>query len=125
MEGARGLEDPDISVMVGAATTLRKTAAMPTVEIHGGVDRDPLISLQQEANSEERFPWLISLSSVWVLVSSALSTHQVRQGTDSYFPSRTIPLDMQRQFWYGQSMPKQRLRLRWTTAANCVYQRIC
>ncbi|GFN76477.1 hypothetical protein PoB_000298300 [Plakobranchus ocellatus] len=54
VEGARGPEDPGMSVMMGAATTRAQTwretatSQLPTVKRHTGVDREQLISLQQE-----------------------------------------------------------------------------
>ncbi|GFO46867.1 Zinc finger protein [Plakobranchus ocellatus] len=56
VEGARSPEDPDMSVMVGAATTraqgkheaVTKPLRVPDIERHVGVDREQLIKLQQE-----------------------------------------------------------------------------
>ncbi|GFN99129.1 gypsy retrotransposon integrase-like protein 1 [Plakobranchus ocellatus] len=56
VEGARSPENPDMSVMVGAATTraqanreaVTKPLRMPDIERHVGVDREQLIKLQQE-----------------------------------------------------------------------------
>ncbi|GFR87729.1 zinc finger protein [Elysia marginata] len=56
VDGARSPEDPDMSVMVGAATTraqakryaVTKPLRVPDMERHGGVDREQLIKLQQE-----------------------------------------------------------------------------
>ncbi|GFR58247.1 hypothetical protein ElyMa_000025200 [Elysia marginata] len=56
VDGARSPEDPDMSVMVGAATTraqakgdlVTKPLRGPDMERHGGVDREQLIKLQQE-----------------------------------------------------------------------------
>ncbi|GFR61693.1 zinc finger protein [Elysia marginata] len=56
VDGARSPEDPDMSVMVGAATTraqakrdaVTKPLRVPDMERHGGVDRQQLIKLQQD-----------------------------------------------------------------------------
>ncbi|GFR60628.1 reverse transcriptase [Elysia marginata] len=56
VDGARSPEDPDMSVMVGAATTraqakrdaVAKPLRVPDKERHGGVDREQLIKLHQE-----------------------------------------------------------------------------
>ncbi|GFR80635.1 Gypsy retrotransposon integrase-like protein 1 [Elysia marginata] len=56
VDGARSPEDPDMSVMVGAATTraqakrdaVTKPLRVPDMERHGGVDREQLIKLQRE-----------------------------------------------------------------------------
>ncbi|GFS18305.1 zinc finger protein [Elysia marginata] len=56
VDGARSPEDPDMSVLVGAATTraqvkrdaVSKPLRVPDMERHGGVDREQLIKLQQE-----------------------------------------------------------------------------
>ncbi|GFN80780.1 Zinc finger protein [Plakobranchus ocellatus] len=56
VEGARGPEDPDMSVMVGVVTTraqakrkaVTKPLRVPDIERHVGVDREQLIKLQQE-----------------------------------------------------------------------------
>ncbi|GFR59146.1 hypothetical protein ElyMa_000049600 [Elysia marginata] len=56
VDGARGPEDPGMSMMVGAATTraqakrdaVTKPLRVPDMERHGGVDREQLIKLQQE-----------------------------------------------------------------------------
>ncbi|GFO05850.1 hypothetical protein PoB_003235500 [Plakobranchus ocellatus] len=56
VEGARSPEDPDMSVMVGAATTraqvkrkaVTKPLRVPDIKRHVGVDREQLIKLQQE-----------------------------------------------------------------------------
>ncbi|GFO10439.1 hypothetical protein PoB_003694400 [Plakobranchus ocellatus] len=56
VEGARSPEDPDMSVMVGAATTgaqekrkaVTKPLRVPDIERHAGVGREQLIKLQQE-----------------------------------------------------------------------------
>ncbi|GFN82709.1 hypothetical protein PoB_000921500 [Plakobranchus ocellatus] len=47
MEGARGPKGPEMSVMVGSATS-RVQALTETVERHSGVDREQLISFYQE-----------------------------------------------------------------------------
>ncbi|GFO14971.1 LOW QUALITY PROTEIN: hypothetical protein PoB_004147600 [Plakobranchus ocellatus] len=56
VEGARSPEDPDMSMMVGAATTwaqmkreaVTKPLQGPDIERHVGVDREQLVKLQQE-----------------------------------------------------------------------------
>ncbi|GFS01795.1 Gypsy retrotransposon integrase-like protein 1 [Elysia marginata] len=56
VDGARSPENPDMSVMVGAATTraqakrdaVKKPLRVPDMERHGRVDREQLIKLQQE-----------------------------------------------------------------------------
>ncbi|GFN96040.1 Zinc finger protein [Plakobranchus ocellatus] len=56
VEGARSPENPDMSVMVGAATTraqakreaVTKLLRVPDIKKHVGVDREQLIKLQQE-----------------------------------------------------------------------------
>ncbi|GFO30279.1 hypothetical protein PoB_005678400 [Plakobranchus ocellatus] len=59
-EGARGPEDPDMSVMVSAAMTsaqalseLAHPVRVPPVKRPGGVDRDQLISLQQKNSARQ------------------------------------------------------------------------
>ncbi|GFR99803.1 reverse transcriptase [Elysia marginata] len=54
VDGDRSTEDPNMSVMVGAATTraqpdaVTKPLRVPDMKRHGGVDREQLIKLQQE-----------------------------------------------------------------------------
>ncbi|GFO43369.1 gypsy retrotransposon integrase-like protein 1 [Plakobranchus ocellatus] len=56
VEGARSPEDPDMSMVVGAATTraqatreaVTKPLRVPDIDGHVGVDREQLIKLQQE-----------------------------------------------------------------------------
>ncbi|GFS20811.1 reverse transcriptase [Elysia marginata] len=70
MDGARSPEDPDMSVMVGAATTraqakrdaVTKPLRVPDLERYGGVDREQLIKLQQE---DPRIQELLDAGKIW------------------------------------------------------------
>ncbi|GFO19357.1 gypsy retrotransposon integrase-like protein 1 [Plakobranchus ocellatus] len=70
VEGARSAEDPDMSVMVGEATTraqakreaVTKPLRVPDIERHIGVDREQLIKLQQE---DPRILALVDAGRTW------------------------------------------------------------